>query len=54
MTVEAATRDEAVEKLKGMMTQDMIAKHFAEKHAGEPVPSQDQVHAMIAEKTAAA
>jgi hypothetical protein len=47
MTVDAANRDEAVAKLKGMMTPDAVQKHFAEKHVGQPVPSMDQVQANI-------
>ena len=51
MTVDAASREEAVEKLKGMMTEDAIAKHMAEKHTGEPVPSKEQSDAMIEQNT---
>ena len=47
MTVDAGSRNEAVEKMKSMMTADMIAQHMAEKHPGEPVPSVDQTHAMV-------
>lgn len=47
MTVDAANRDEAVAKFKAMMTQDAVNQHFAEKHAGQPVPPYDQVMAMI-------
>ena len=47
MDMEAATKEEAIEKFKAMMTADMVAKHFAEKHVGEPVPTVDQVHMNI-------
>lgn len=44
MTVDADNREEAIEKLKGMMTADMIASHMSEKHSGDPVPTVEQVH----------
>ena len=47
MTVEAGTRDEAVNKMKGMMNEGAVTAHMAEKHAGEPVPPVSQVHQMI-------
>ncbi len=47
MTVEAENREEAVTKMKGMMTQDAINTHMSEKHSGEPVPTLEQVHAQI-------
>jgi len=47
MTVEASSREEAVQKMKVMMTEDMIAQHTAEKHPGEPAPSTEQVNMMI-------
>lgn len=48
MSVEAESREEAVEKMKGMMAQrEGIAQHMADKHPGEPVPSLEQVQAMI-------
>lgn len=50
MKVEASSREEAVQKMKAMMTEDMIAQHTAEKHPGEPAPSLEQTHMMI-EKT---
>ena len=51
MTVDTANQDEAVEKLKTMMNEEMIAKHMAEKHPNEPIPSVDQVHMMIDQGT---
>ncbi len=53
MTVDAANREEAVAKFKAMMTEEMTAKHMAEKHAGQPVPPLAQIHAMIEEKVQA-
>lgn len=47
MTVDAASREEAVEKLKGIMNEEAIAKHFAEKHVGEQIPSVEQSNEMI-------
>jgi hypothetical protein len=43
-----ATREEAVEKFKAAMTQATVEQHVAKYHnAGEAVPTQAQVHAMI-------
>ena len=53
MNVEAATREEAVTKLQGTMTQDAINAHFAEKHAGQAPAAMADVHKMIAEKLVA-
>ena len=47
MTVDAATREDAVAQLKGMMTADAIAKHMAEKHPGQPLISVADCHAQI-------
>lgn len=52
MEVEAANRDAAIEMFKGMMNEEAVAKHFADKHAGQPVPSMDQVHMNIAQSVA--
>jgi hypothetical protein len=49
MSVDAPTREDAVKVLQGGMTADAIAGHMKEHHAGEPVPSLEQVHGMIAE-----
>lgn len=49
--VEANDRDEAVTKLKEIMTPEIIEQHMAEKHPGEVVPSVDAVHSMIDENT---
>lgn len=47
MTVEAMDQAEAVSKMKAMMTPEAVAAHFAEKHAGDSVPSQEEMAAMI-------
>lgn len=47
MTMDAANRDEAVAKFKAMMTEEMAAKHFADKHPGQTAPPIAQIHAMI-------
>lgn len=47
MTMEAETRDEAVQKLKDMMNAEAITAHMAEKHAGQPAMSVEDCHAMI-------
>ena len=51
MTVDADSREQAIEKLKGMMTEEAIAQHCAEKHPGEPVPSKEQSDEMIEQTT---
>lgn len=47
MTVEGATREEAVAKLKETMNEAAIAAHMAEKHPGQPAMSVADCHAMI-------
>ncbi len=47
MAVSAATREEAVGKLKGLMTTSAVAQHMTQKHPGQPVPPVSQVHATI-------
>jgi hypothetical protein len=49
MSVDAPTREDAVKMLQGGMTEANIAEHMKQHHAGEPVPSVEQVHGMIAE-----
>lgn len=51
MTADAENRSAAVEQLKGMMTQESLETHMAEKHQGEPVPTLEQAHAMIEQTT---
>jgi len=47
METEAGSRQEAVQKIKDMMTPEAVAQHMAEKHPGEPVLSVEEVHAGI-------
>ena len=49
VTVEAANRDEAIEKVKQIMTEDAIREHVTTEHPGQPVPTPEQAHAMIAQ-----
>lgn len=51
MTVDADSKEQAVEKFKEMLTEDVIAQHCAEKHPGEPVPTKEQADAMIEQTT---
>lgn len=44
MNVEAASREEAVAKLQGIMTAEAIAEHMAKKHPGDIVPPVSVVH----------
>ena len=46
MSVDAENRDEAVMKMKDMMTQEAIDAHCAEKHPGMTLTQAD-VHAGI-------
>lgn len=52
-TMDGATREEAVAKLKEMMTEEMIQKHMTEKHPGMPVMSVADCHAMIEQQVVA-
>lgn len=55
MTVDATSREEAVQKFKDMMTEDAIKKHMEEKHLptnpNEPMPTVEQAHMMIKQTT---
>lgn len=51
MKTNAADRNEAVSKIKAMMSEDAIAKHMAEKHAGQPVQSKADVDMQIEQQT---
>jgi hypothetical protein len=53
MSVEAPSRQDAVQKLKGIMNADAVATHMADRHAGQPVPPVSAVHAMIDQGTRA-
>ena len=54
MTVDADNREEAVTKMKAMMTPEMVASHMAAKHPGQPVPSQAEMGMMVEQKMVAA
>ena len=45
--VDANAREEAVEKIKAMMGDEAIAKHMADKHPGQPVPTKAQSDVLI-------
>jgi hypothetical protein len=47
METEALSKEEAIQNLKGMMGPEAVVKHFAQKHVGQPLPSQEQVLASI-------
>ena len=47
MSVDTADRNEAVGKFKGMMDENAIAAHMADKHPGQPVMSVAECHTMI-------
>lgn len=46
-TVDAATREEAVQKIKDMMNDEAVAAHMAEKHSGQQAPTKEQVDVQI-------
>ena len=47
MSIDAGSREDAVSKMKKMMDASAIAKHMADKHPGEPVPSVSDIHKQI-------
>jgi hypothetical protein len=49
VSVDAESREDAVSKMTAMMTPEAVAQHYAEKHAGQEVPSAEQEVAMIEE-----
>lgn len=49
MTVEALSQEEAIRKMKDMMTEEAIKQHMATKHPGQSVPTVEQAYAMIEE-----
>ena len=53
MSADAADRESAVKQIQGMMTQDALNQHFAQKHPTEAVPPLAQVHAMVSQAVAA-
>jgi len=51
ITVDAGSREEAVEIIKGIKTIGSINAHMADRHKGEPVPTKEQSDAVIAQTT---
>ncbi len=51
MTADASNREEAVAKLKDMMSEDAIKQHMADKHAGQPMMTKQQVDMGIEQGT---
>jgi hypothetical protein len=47
VSVEASDRDEAIRKVKEIMTEDAIKEHMAAEHPGQPVPTPEEAHARI-------
>lgn len=47
ISVDANTKEEAVEKFKAMLTVEEVAKHYTAKHAGQPVPDAASEAAML-------
>lgn len=47
-SVDAATKDEALTKMKEMMTPEAIKAHWDEKHPGQPLPTPEQAEQMFA------
>jgi hypothetical protein len=47
VSVEASDRDEAIRKVKEIMTEDAIKEHMAAEHPGQPVPTPEEAHVRI-------
>ena len=47
MKVNAADREDAIKKMKGMMDERGIKEHFQKYHRDEEMPSLSDVHAQI-------
>ena len=43
--VETNSKEEAVDKIMDGMTDEWVAQHMAEKHAGQAIPSKEQQRA---------
>lgn len=46
-TVDAMTKEEAVEKMMAKMTPEAMTKHMEEKHPGQPMPNPEQAKASM-------
>lgn len=51
ITVVAQDREEAVVRIKEIMSVGAIAAHMADKHKGDPIPSKEQSDANVAQTT---
>lgn len=49
VTADAEGQEEAIEKIKGIMTEEAVAQHMAEKHPGDPVPSKEQYDMLLSQ-----
>jgi hypothetical protein len=48
LTIDASSREDAVNQLKDMMDQAGVDRHMQERHSpADPKPSVEQVHSMI-------
>lgn len=45
--VEAEGKEAAMEAMQAKMTPEVVAAHWEEKHAGQPMPSEEQMGAML-------
>lgn len=45
--VEADSKEAAMQAMITKMTPDVITAHWAEKHASQPMPSQEQMFGML-------
>ena len=51
MEVDGETRDEAVTKLQGIMSEEALKAHYDEKHPGETPPTKEASDHMIEQNT---
>jgi hypothetical protein len=47
VTVEAENRNEAIQKVREIMTEGAIKEHMEAEHPGQPVPTPEQAQAKI-------
>ena len=47
METDADTQEEAVGKIKAMMTPEAMKQHFEEKHPGEPMPTTEEFNSTV-------
>ena len=46
-SVDASNKDEAIVKMKQIMTEDAVKAHWAEKHEGQPLPTAEETVKMF-------